>query len=182
MEEHIISIEKLESAFKSLKADSSPGFDEIRPSIVKQVFNVISLPILHIFNTSLNKGISPDKLKTARVTPVFKSGNKEDCTNYRPISVLPCFSKLLERIIYNRLYAHLLSNNILYNKQFGFQKNFSTEHAVLQLTNQLHQSFSQNKFTIGVFLDLSKAFDTVNYSILLSKLSHYGIKKNTLLV
>ena len=82
--------------------------------------------------------------------------------------------------MYNRLYNHLRENNILYNKQFGFQKNTSADHAILELVNELRQSFDENKFTVGVFIDLSKAFDTIDHKILLHKLKHYGINGNIL--
>ena len=134
----------------------------------------------HIFNISLAKGVFPDELKIARVTPIFKKGNNTLVTNYRPISVLPCFSKLLERIMYNRLYKFLLENNILYQKQLGFQNAHSPEHAILQLVNQMTEAFSQGKYTLGIFLDLSKAFDTVNHNILLEKLKAYGIQSENL--
>ena len=124
--------------------------------------------------------IFPDKLKIARVTPIFKKGNNTLLTNYRPISVLACFSKLLERIMYNRLYKFLQENNILYQKQFGFQNAHTTEHAILQLVNQIAEAFSQGKYTLGIFLDLSKVFDTVNHNILLEKLKAYGIQSENL--
>ena len=129
---------------------------------------------------SLLKGIFPDELKIAKVTPIFKTGEYTSLSNYRPISFLPCFSKILEKIMYNRLYQHLQNNNILYDKQFGFQKANSTDHVFMQLADQLYDSFNENKFTIGVVIDLSKAFDTVNHEILLKKLNHYGVIGNNL--
>ena len=121
-------------------------------------------------------------MKIARVTPIFKTGDKTLVTNYRPISILPCFSKLLERIMYNRVYNHLNEFGILYKKQFGFQKAHSTEHAILQLQSmwkivveQIHEAFKSGEFTLAVFIDLSKAFDTVDHQILVKKLEKYGL-------
>ena len=114
-------------------------------------------------------------MKIAKVTPVFKGGDSADYSNYRSISVLPCFSTILERLMYNRLYKHLSNSKILYPKQFGFQKGHSTDHALLQLVDQIYESFERNEYTIGVFIDLSKAFDTVDHNILLKKLEIYGI-------
>ena len=109
-------------------------------------------------------------MKTAKVTPVFKGGNSADLSNYKPISLLPCFSKILERLMYNRLFNHLSNLKILYPKQFGFQKGYSTDHALVQLVDQIYESFECREYTIGVFKDLSKAFDTVDHNILLKKL------------
>ena len=91
------------------------------------------------------------------VTPIFKSGAKENVSNYRPISILPVFSKVLERIMYNRVYNHVDSKGLLYEKQFGFQRNNSTEHVMFQLTLDITNSFEKVEYTLGVFIDLSKA-------------------------
>ena len=107
--------------------------------------------LLHIFNQSLQSGIFPDKLKIARATPSFEKGSNPELGNYRPKSVLPCFSKILEKVIYNRLHKHLKENDILYKKQFGFQQNHSTEHAILQLIDQVNNRFERNQFTLGIF-------------------------------
>ena len=122
----------------------------------------------------------PDKLKITRVSPVYKAGDSSDLTNYRPISVLPCFSKILERIMYNHLFSHVSQEKMLYSKQFGFQSGHSTEHAILQLANQILESFENNLYTLGVFIDLLKAFDTVNYSMILKKLEIYDIHRKSL--
>ena len=109
-------------------------------------------------------------MKIAKVSPVFKGGYSADRSNYRPISVLPCFSKILERIMYNGLNKHLSNSKILYTKQFGFQKGHSIDHVLLQLVDQIYEFFERNEYTIGVFIDLSKGFDTVDHIILLKKI------------
>ena len=117
-----LSINELKEAFYSLKINKSAGHDDIDFHVVKQCFGELSRPLKYLFDLSLQKGIFPNKMKIAKVTPIYKSGDTESLGNYRPISVLPCFSKILERIMYNRLYKFLTENNILYEKQFGFIK------------------------------------------------------------
>ena len=118
--EHPLGINELKDAFFSLDINNSPGFDGISFMVLKNCFGALHKPLLLVFNLSIVKGIFPDDLKIICVTPDFKGGDEKDLGNYRPISVLPCFSKVLERIMYNRLYNHLMKNNILYSKQFGF--------------------------------------------------------------
>ena len=107
---------------------------------------------------SFQTGIFPDPLKIAKVTPVFKTGELKEISNYCPISVLPCFSKILERIMHNRLSSYLVNKKILDLKQFDFQKGHSTEHAIAQLADRIHESFENDNYTLGLFIDLSKAF------------------------
>ena len=111
----------------------------------------------------MEKGIFSDELKIDRVAPIYKTGDENDFGNYRPISVLPRFSKMLEEIVYKRLYNHLSQNHILYPKQFGFQKSHLTEHAIIQLIDQINSSLEKNHFTLGVFIDFSMVFDTVHH-------------------
>ena len=137
-------------------------------------------PLIYLFHLSLEKEVFPDDLKIAKVTPVYKAGDSSDVSNYKPISVLPCFSKILERLTYNGLYKNLKENNILYEKQFSFQRGYSTNDAIVQLVDKYFDSFEKEKFTLGVFIDLSKAFDTVDHSILLKKLKFYDVTDKNL--
>ena len=154
---------ELKDAFYSLKSNKSPGCDDISYNVIKKCFGSLCEPLKYLFNLSIEKVIFPDDLKIARLTPINKGEDKSDVSDYRPVPVLPCFSKILERIMYNRLYKYLIKNNILYSKQFGFQNGHSADHAVVQLVDQIIESFENNKYTLGVFIDLAKAFDTVDH-------------------
>ena len=137
----------------------------------------IYLPCLvHIINSSLSTGIFPNALKIANILPLFKSGKSSLFSNYRPISLLTSVSKVFEKVFYIRLYQFLMKYNILYIFQFGFRRNHSTSLALLVLLDKIINSLENNEFAIGVFLDFSKAFDTVNHDILLQKLNFYGVR------
>ena len=170
-----LNFDEFEEAFKSLKRNKTAGFDDLSSNIVIDAYDSLKNILFHIFKVSIKQGIFPDRLKIAKVTPIFKSGAKDNVSNYRPISILPVFSKVLERIMYNRVYNHLDCKGLLYEKQFGFQRNNSTEHAIHQLTRDITSSFEKGEYTFGVLIDLSKAFDTVDHQILLKKLHYYEI-------
>ena len=158
------------NAFASLRTNKSSEYDDISADVVKKVSGKISVILKNIFEISLANGVFPDKLKINWVTPIFKKENNILLANYRSISVLPFCSKLLERIMHNCLYKFLVENNILYQKQFGFQNVHSTEHAILQPVNQITEAFNQWKYTLGIFIDFSKTFHRVNHNILQEKL------------
>jgi hypothetical protein len=160
----------------SLRSGSAAGYDKIPVWIVKNGIDLISEPLCKLVNLSIETGIVPDKMKIARIIPIFKSGDNRLFSNYRPISVLPIFSKILERVVHNRLMNYINVNQILFKNQYGFRKNHSTSLALINLYDKISTGFDANEHTVGIFLDLSKAFDTVDHEILISKLEHYGIR------
>ena len=159
-----------------LGSNKSPGHDNIKSDLVKQIASEISYPLKLICNLSLSTGVFPNDLKIAKVVPIYKKDNPENFGNYRPVSVLPCFSKILERIMYNRCYDFITKTNVLFKKQYGFRNKHSTYMAVLDFVININHAIDNDKYTLAVFMDLSKAFDTIDHSILLSKLYHCGFR------
>jgi exonuclease III len=160
----------------SMKAKTSCGHDGLSPKLVKQCSANILTPLTHIVNLSMSTGHFPQEMKIAKVVAIYKKDNPASLENYRPISLLPTFSKILERTVYNRLYSFLQYNNILTPSQYGFRKKLSTEYAILELHDRIVQCIANREWCIGIFLDLSKAFDTLDHRILISKLKHIGIR------
>ena len=139
--------------------------------------NIMASPLTEIINLSFSTGIYPNNLKIAKIIPVFKNkGSNLQCNNYRPISLLSNINKIFEKLMYTRLYNFLDIHNCIYNLQFGFREKHSTNHALFSITEKIREALDNNNFACGIFIDLQKAFDTVDHNILLQKLNHYGIR------
>ena len=168
------------SAFKKLKDKTSSDFMNISTSFLKKIIDDIALPLSHIFNRSFISGLIPDKLKISKIIPIFKNGSISDLNNYRPISLISVFSKIMEKIISLYLTQFLTSNNIINEYQFGFLENHSTSHPMIHMLNKIADALNKKEFTIGIFCDLSKAFDMVPINLLVSKLNKIGIRGSAL--
>lgn len=160
----------------SLKSDSAPGWDNIPTNFLKSAHDEVVPIIAHLANLCFAQGIFPPALKQAIITPVYKGGDRDDVSNYRPISVLNAISKIIERLINTRLINFMNKHNIISECQYGFRQGLSTEDAVLGLTSHIVGNVDKGKKCLTVFLDLKKAFDTVSVPILVRSLEHIGIR------
>ena len=133
-------------------------------------------PLAHIVNLSFTSGIFPEDMKIAKVIPWFKNDSKTDLTNYRPISIISQFSKILEKIFSKRLEGFLTVNNILSDCQYGFRSGMSTTHAALELLESISSAIDNKHVCAGIFIDLRKAFDTVDHALLVNKVNVYGVR------
>ena len=166
-------IKKIVNAFSN---KSSCDVNDISMSLVKRVFESLVEPFVHICNLSFNTGTLPDNMKIAKVVPLYKSGSKNVFNNYRPVSLLPQFSKILEKLFNNRLDSFITKYDILSKSQYGFRSNRSTSMALVELLEKITNSIDDKKITVGVFIDLKKAFDTIDHKLLLKKMEFYGIR------
>ena len=160
----------------SLDESKATGPSSVPIKMLKLAGRELSIPFTAICNASFDEGIFPEKNKLAKVIPSHKKGPNNDVNNYRPISLLSVFSKILEKLIVVRLTDYLELHEIIYPNQFGFRHGYSTTHSLISITETIKRTLDNNKYGCGVFIDLRKAFDTVNHEILLQKLDHYGIR------
>ena len=160
--------------FKNGKASDIPI------CVVKRLAKLISQPLTRLYNCCMQNGDFPQVFKTGNITPIHKKGNRECIKNYRPVSILPIFGKIFEKIIYKRLNSFFLANGTLKDQQFGFRKGHSTTHALHKSVDDITKAISNNSHVLGIFIDLSKAFDTLDHRILLEKLENYGIRGQAL--
>ena len=166
---------EIESAITGLK-NNGKGVNNISTLVLKECKSVLSDILVFIFNLCVSQGYFPSELKTGCITPIHKSGSKNCINNYRPVCSLSPFSKIFERVIYNRMIEYIENNNIFSNTQYGFRKGLSTENALVHFIDEVHKGLQNREYTVAVFMDLSKAFDVLNHDILLKKMEHYGFR------
>ena len=171
-----ISQNEIVTIVDNMKNDTSPGVDDVDIKVIKYVICLICEPLSLIFNNCISTGIFPSKMKIARVTPIHKKGSRLDINNYRPISVLPIFSKILEKCIFNRLIDFIDKHKLLIKNQFGFRRGHTTATAILDLINKINHAIDNKEYALTIFIDLTKAFDVIDHFILKRKLYYYGIR------
>ena len=165
---------------KNIITTKSSGISDISSKIFKDAFLVLVPQLVYMFNLSFESGVFPDKWKEATVIPLFKGGNKNDVGNFRPVSLLPIPGKIIEKVVHSKLSSFLEPRDVISPKQGGFRKGFSTASSVADLTDRLFSNINNNLSTMAVFVDLRKAFDTVDHNILTQKLDCYGIRGGNL--
>ena len=161
---------------KTIKEFESGKASDISLTVLKRCSHLLSGHLSDFYNKFLKIGILPEILKKGSVTPIYKKGDPRYLDNYRPVSTLPIFGKILEKVIYNRLYDYFSTTNAIYDRQFGFRKQHSTSHAINYSVDHILKNVEKKNHVIGIFIDLSKAFDTIEHGKLLEKLAHYGIR------
>jgi hypothetical protein len=175
-----VSEEEIQKVVTGFESKSSSGWDEIPISIIKAVIPQILVPLTHIINRTLESGIFPEKLKYSIVIPIFKDGNRTNIDNYRPIALLPVFSKIIEKIVLNQVLEYFEGNRLFCKSQFGFRKRRNTKMAAFELITEILRAFESSESALGIFCDLSKAFDCVRHDLLLMKLKFYGFEGSSL--
>ena len=166
----------IEDEIDNINSRKATGPFSIPTKLLKLLKHVVSKPLEILFNYSFSQGKIPSSFKISRVIPVYKKGSPTTVDNYCPITLLSIFNRILEKLMYKRLVAYLKKVNGLCENQFGFRNNHSAIHALILIADKIQKAIDEGNYACGIFLDLSKAFDTVNHSILLKKLEAYGIR------
>ena len=177
---HKVKICEVNRILSLLKTSKSAGNDNLPAKMIKDASDVISKPLCNLINQSLESSLFPTAEKIAKVSPCYKSDSHASLDNYRPISVLNILSKVIERIVYNQLTTYLEDHELISQSQYGFRRNRSTQHAVTLLTEYIRTNGNNSALTGALYIDLKKAFDTVNHACLIDKLSLYGVENNEL--
>ena len=170
------SVEEVCSLVRELPAKRSSGFDDVSNILLKELIPYLCEPLCILINRSLENGIFPDLMKLAEVVPLYKGKAHDQETNYRPISLLTTMSKVMEKVVYKRVYEFLTRTGQICDTQYGFRSKHSCEHAIAQLVGTVLKNLENKRTTISVMLDLSKAFDTIEHSIMIQKLELYGVR------
>jgi hypothetical protein len=171
-----VSPQEIYSITSSLKSKHSAGVDGISSYFLKKIIKSILTPVVHLVNLMFETGTFPDEAKIATIIPLHKKGNRSEMSNYRPISILPALSKIFEKAILKRMSLFESQHNLFHNFQFGFRKQRSTASALLSLSNEVLKNLDKGNYNCMISLDLSKAFDSVDHALLISKLQWYGFK------
>ena len=175
-----VTVDDISKILNKFESKTSTGHDNLSMKVFKRIAPSIFEPLTCIINQSLSLGIFPRSLKIAKVIPLFKKDNDKILDNYRPISLLPVISKVFEKCVFNQLYEYFKKHKLFYTSQYGFRKAHSTELACLELVDRIFKELDRGELPIAIFIDLSKAFDTLDHRILLAKLKYYGIQETSL--
>jgi len=175
-----VSQGQVEECVRELRGGSAPGIDDFSASFLKSNIKYLVAPLTHIINLSITTGVFPEKFKIAKVVPIYKANSKSDVSNYRPISLLSVFSKILEKCVKKQLVSYIENNNLLSPQQYGFRKNKNCSDALFQVNSYLMHAINSNKKTLIVYIDLKNAFDSISRDLLFHKLECIGVRGTAL--